>query len=98
MKKSIAVLLIVVGVLMLAIPVFADANELPDWFNDMMEWRKAQVQESVDEGLITQDQADAWLDHIEDMEEFHEVVGFPGPGGCHGGGFGGRSFGGHYMY
>lgn len=78
MKKSIAVLLIVLGVLMTGVAVFADANDLPDWFDDMIEWRKAQVQESLNEGLITPEQAEAWNAHFDDMEEFHEEAGFPG--------------------
>ncbi len=94
MKKSIAILLIAVGVLMTGVSVFADANELPEWFEDMIEWRKGQVQESLDAGTITAEQAEVWNQHFDDMVEYHQESGFPVGGGCRGGGMGGFRNGG----
>lgn len=93
MKKSIALLLIVLGVLMTGVSVFADVNEAPEWFEEMMGWRKAEIQRSFDAGDITAEEAEAWNDHFEYMEEFHNEVGFPGQGGCGGRGFGGQGRG-----
>lgn len=91
MKKSIVLLFIIVGVLAAGITAYADAEDVPEWFYEMIEWRKAEVQESLDAGEITEEQAEAWLAHFDDMVEFHEASGFTGFGGCHGGrGFGGR--------
>jgi len=95
MKKAVAILLIVLGVLMAGAAVFADANDAPEWFEEMIQWRKGQIQESYEAGTITAEQAEAWNAHFEYMEEFHNEVGFPGPGGCGGRG---RGFGGQGMW
>lgn len=91
MKKTLALVLVLVGVLTVGFAVFADTEDVPEWFTEMIEWRKAQVEESLEAGLITEDQAEAWFDHFDDMTEFHQENGFGGGGfgGCRGGrGFG----------
>ncbi len=88
---------------------FAETVEVPQWYNDMVQWRQERLEEAVDEGLITEEEAEWRLERWEAMEEFHadREFGF-GPGygyrygPCHGeggfmggrrGGFGGRSGG-----
>lgn len=94
MKKTILMLLLVVAVVATGLVVYAETQDVPEWFTEMIEWRKAQVTESLEAGDITQEQADAWMQHFDDMVEFHQEVGFEGMGGCRGGrGFGGRGFG-----
>ena len=94
MKKAFLLILLVVAVVATGVVVYAETQEVPEWFTEMIQWRKAQVTESLEAGEITQEQADAWMQHFDDMVEFHEEVGFEGMGGCRGGrGFKGRGFG-----
>jgi Spy/CpxP family protein refolding chaperone len=94
MKKIIAIVTIAAILsLMLATFVFADnSTDVPQWFRDMMSWRKAQVDQAANDGTITKEQAEQYKDQIDKMEKFHTENGFPyqmGPGGfggC-GGGF-----------
>lgn len=82
MKKILIVA--IVGILLLgaSLYVFADTNnELPTWFYEMMEWKKAQVEKAVDEGTITKDEAESYIERIDEMKEFHEKEGFNMPFG-----------------
>ncbi len=96
MRKSLFVLLL--GVLgMSARLVYAkvpennsneNLEEWREWHRERMDWKREQVEEAVDEGLITEDKAKTWNEHYDSMEEFHEENGFMhGPGGCHDGRF-----------
>ena len=92
MKKLIV--LSMVGVLMLSIGViaFADGNELPNWYNDMIKWRQERLNDAIKDGSISESEAEEWNEHYEDMREYHEENGFPVQGGgfnsgCPGGGF-----------
>jgi hypothetical protein len=103
-KKGIALSLAAIVVLAMGVVAFADStNEVPQWFNDMIKWRKAQVDQAVKDKVITEEQAKYWKDRLDYMEKFHNENGFGYgfPGACHGGfgrpGFGrtgyGRGFG-----
>ncbi|RKD30610.1 DUF2680 domain-containing protein [Thermohalobacter berrensis] len=84
MKKILGLSLVVVLVLTMGIVAFAaDNDEVPNWFKEMIEWRKEQVKDALEEGYITEEQAKAWEEHFEYMEEFHSTNGFGFPGGCH---------------
>jgi len=94
MRKLLVLAFLAVSLIISGVVVYAETEEVPEWFNEMIEWRKAQVSESLEAGDLTQDQADAWIQHFDDMKEFHEEVGFEGMGGCRRGqGFAGRGFG-----
>lgn len=90
--KKILILITVIGVLTLALGSFAFAVEnedTPQWFKDMITWKKQQVQQAVQDGNLTDDQAKAWNERFDDMEKWHAENGFNmngiRPGGCHGG-------------
>jgi hypothetical protein len=93
MKKRWIIILALIFGLAVQSFVFAatEKNELPQWFKEMVEWRQEQIQQSLEEGAITEEQAAYWKQHLEDMEEFHEENGF-GTGICGGNRYmGGRS-------
>jgi len=92
--KKILVLLTIASLLVLSLStlVFADENSnTPQWFKDMLSWKKAQIDQAVENKTITAEQAQLYKDHFDQMEKFHAENGFPsgmGYGTCHGGGAG----------
>jgi hypothetical protein len=63
------------------------------WFKERTEFKKEQIKKALESGLITEEEAKAWEEHFEEMEEFHNKNGFMS-GGCGGKGFGmGRGMG-----
>ncbi|MGF7058260.1 DUF2680 domain-containing protein [Brassicibacter mesophilus] len=94
MKKIIS--LVLVGILVISVGSFALAadggEKLPDWFKDMIKWRKDQVQQAVKDGEMTEKQAEYWSEHFDDMQKYHEENGIGYPGSCHDSGFG-RGYG-----
>lgn len=92
MKRIVAIIAIAaILTLMMSTFVFADDSaNTPQWFRDMMSWRKAQVDQAEKDGSLTKDQAKLYRDHIDQMEKFHAENGFPnhmrlgGFGGCGG--------------
>ncbi|TDT58459.1 DUF2680 domain-containing protein [Fonticella tunisiensis] len=88
MKKSLkviassALLLIIFSGFALAAGI-----DTPQWFKDMINFKKEQVEQAVKDGRLTPDQAKAWNEHFDYMEKWHKENGF-GPGTC-AGGFGG---------
>lgn len=95
MKKAIMIILAAVLILSIGVIAFAEtANETPDWYQEMIKWKKGQIQQAVENEEITEEQAKYWNERIDSMEKYHEENGFNFPGGC--GGFGrgqGKSFG-----
>lgn len=82
MKKGIGVLLILLLVFSVGAIAFAEGTEnVPDWFNGMMDWRKDRVEDGVTEGVLSQDEADQYMEHFDEMEKYHEENGFPEEGG-----------------
>lgn len=77
--------------------VTAEDKEANEWFEERMEYRKAQLEEAKDKGEITEEEYKTWSEHITEMEKFHEENGFPNGGGfgagCNGAGRG-NGFGG----
>ncbi len=102
--KKLCTILVVTLLLTFALAVTVSAeteNNAPEWFADMMAWKKAQVEKAVDEGLITKDQAKVYIEQIEAMEKWHAENGIPfgsGFGGCHGQVNGQSGFKGGYGY
>jgi len=89
MKKTVALVTIVAIIsLMLVTFVQADDNaNLPQWFKDMISWRKAQIELAVKDGTLTSEQAELYKNHIDQMEKFHSENGFTngmGNGACGG--------------
>ncbi len=80
MKKLTILSIVSALILSMGIVVFADnSQEVPQWYNDMIEWRKEQVQESVENGEITEEDAQYWMEEMDRMEEYHNEYGY-GPG------------------
>ena len=52
------------------------------WFKERMEWKKTQINGTLNEGLITKEEAKTWNDHFAYMEKFHKENGFMP--GCNG--------------
>lgn len=101
MKKLLMLMLVVTILLVTGLVVYAEAEdvEVPEWFEDMMDWRRGEIDEALEDGTITEDEANAWLERLDEMETFHMEEGFNnfGAGSCPGGGkgfSGGRGFGG----
>lgn len=46
------------------------------WFNQMFEWHNSWVDQAVKNGQIDQQQAQAWKDHFNYMQDFHSKNGF----------------------
>ncbi len=77
MKKTILFLMVLTLVLTLGLVAYADSvNELPQWFNDMMVWRRARVEEALDAGAINDGEAKAWRDRMDYMEEYYRENDF----------------------
>jgi len=91
MKKTIiAITLTAVLVIALSISVFAEADTTaPQWFKDMITWKREQIKQAVAAGQLTEEQAKLYYDRIDQMEKFHLQNGFTnmmgrGVGSCHG--------------
>ncbi|SFH84269.1 Protein of unknown function [Tindallia magadiensis] len=107
MKKRLAIGMTMVLVLAFGVVTFAETVEVPQWYKDMVQWRQERLEEAVEDGLITEEEAEWRQEHWEEMDEFRREKGFDygmgaGYGPCHGergfmggrrGGFGGRSEG-----
>ena len=89
MKKSLILVLVTALLLTSGLVVYAETVDLPEWFTDMIEWRKDGIDQAVIDGTMTEAEAEEWLLHLEDMQEYRMEEGFEGlePGaGCRGGG------------
>ncbi|MBS4534873.1 DUF2680 domain-containing protein [Clostridium sp. D2Q-14] len=81
MKKLIGALLLSLLVFSVGAIAFADGSEkTPNWFNEMIEWKKDRVENAVTEGILTQEEADEYIEHFHEMEAYHEENGFPEEG------------------
>lgn len=94
MKKIIVLAIAAVMVLSLGVLAFAEtADESPDWYKEMIKWKKNQIEKAVEDKQITQEQAKYWNERIDAMENYHKENGFNFPMGCSGFGRGqGRGF------
>ncbi|MDR7870926.1 MAG: hypothetical protein RIN55_08715 [Tissierellaceae bacterium] len=93
MKKTILVLALILALGLSVSFAYASDNttdinieEWRQWFQERMDWRREEIKDALDNGIITEDEAKTWDEHIDYMEEFHVENGFI-PGGCHGGRF-----------
>ncbi len=55
------------------------------WVREMFEFRREELKNALERGLITEEEAKIWEEHFDYMEKFHEENDFM-PFGC--GGFG----------
>lgn len=92
MKKIITTITItaILVVAFASLAYAADKKEIPQWFNDMITWKKDQVNQAVKDGKLTEEQGKTWNERYDDMEKWYNENGFdsgvgPGYGGCHGG-------------
>ncbi|MDF2841363.1 MAG: hypothetical protein K0Q99_2135 [Clostridia bacterium] len=80
MKKTIiAVTLAAILIMALGVAVYAEGIETtaPQWFTDMITWKKDQIKQAVDAGQLTEAQAKLYYERIDQMEKFHIQNGFP---------------------
>lgn len=96
MKKYLIMTIVIASLLVTGLVVYAESEEVevPEWFNDMMDWRRDEIDQAIEDGTLTEEDAEAWLERINEMEEIHLEEGFEGfgNGSCSRGGFGsGRS-------
>ncbi|NLJ41705.1 MAG: DUF2680 domain-containing protein [Clostridiales bacterium] len=80
MKKFILFAAVLAIISLLAIPPILAAAEDGDdpisFFRSMFSARRERVEQALDEGKITQEEADRWKEHFDYMEKFHEENGF----------------------
>ncbi|MTI71639.1 MAG: hypothetical protein FH751_15435 [Firmicutes bacterium] len=79
MKKILSFILVGSLVFSMGAYAFADSTDtdVPTWFLDMIEWRKGQVQQAVEDGDIQKQQGIYYNEHFEEMEKFHRENDFP---------------------
>ena len=99
MKKYFILVIVLASLMVTGLVVYAESDEvaLPEWFSEMMEWRRTEIKEAAEAGDLSEAEAAAWLEHLDEMVEFHEEAGFEGGfggGGCRGGISGESQFGG----
>lgn len=86
MKKMMMMVLVIASLLVTGLVVYAESDEveIPEWFNDMMEWRRDEIDQAVEDGSLTEEEAEARLEKMDEMEEFHLEEGFDnyGEGSC----------------
>lgn len=63
-------------------------KEREEFRKENMEYRKEDLKKALDNGEITQEEYNNWVEHFDYMEEFHNENGFffGGGRGCHGAG------------
>lgn len=90
--KKILTIITIISILTLSFTSFvfaADKYETPQWFKDMISWRKDQINNAVEDGNLTKEQANIWNNHMDSMEKWHSENGIAynnmGFRGCHGG-------------
>lgn len=72
MRKLVLLSIVAALVLSLGIVAFADStNNTPQWYNDMIEWRKAEMQEAVRNGEVTEEYAKYWNEEMDRMKEYN---------------------------
>ncbi|KUO68737.1 MAG: hypothetical protein APF77_14620 [Clostridia bacterium BRH_c25] len=100
--KRITALVTIVTVLSLMLTAFVfadDTTDVPQWFRDMISWKKAQIEQAEQAGSITKEQAELYKSNIDQMEKFHlgdgftNATGFGVCGGIRGGANTGYGFG-----
>jgi len=82
MKRKLAVVLVAVFILMITVTVAYAATDNQDFFNRMFNAHKQWVNQAVENEQLTPEQGQAWNNHFDQMQKFHETNGFgcPGPG------------------
>ncbi len=101
MKKYIIMVLVIASLLVAGLVVYAETTEveMPEWYPQMLEWRRGEIENALEDGSLTEAEAEEWLERMDDMEANHLEEGFEGygPGSCsvgNGNSVSGRGFGG----
>ncbi|OPJ56293.1 DUF2680 domain-containing protein [Alkalithermobacter paradoxus] len=83
MKKMITFVLASLIVLSISVVSFADAKtETPEWFKDMINWKRERITEAVREGKITEERAKEMNERLDERIKYHEENGFNFPEDC----------------
>lgn len=82
MKRKLTVAVLAVFVLVLTVSVASAATGNQGYFDWMFNAHKQWVEQAVEGKQITPEQARAWNNHFDQMQNFHRENGFgcPGPG------------------
>ncbi|AEG60991.1 DUF2680 domain-containing protein [Desulforamulus ruminis] len=103
MKKFLGMMLVLAMAVMFVVPAFAadtsDNNSAKSWFQQMFDFHKAQVDQAVKDGQLTEEQGKAYKEQFNQMYQFHQENGFVCPMGGPGYGMGyGRNMMNGYSY
>lgn len=84
MRKSVIIILVLALLALVVVPAFAatSTNGANSWFDQMFAAKQAWVDQAVKNGQLTPEQGQAWQNHLEQMQQFHNQYGYlcPGPG------------------
>lgn len=88
MKKMFTILAVSL-LLTFALSSFALAevkDEVPQWYQDMLSWKKSQVGQAVKDGYLTEEQAKVFNAQLDASQDWNKSTGYGwmGYGGCHG--------------
>ncbi len=66
MKKTITLTVVALVLISLFSVAFAATTDnMPQWFNDMISWQKARLEQAVENGTLTEEQAQEFIDRLE---------------------------------
>ena len=87
MKKTLIFAAVVVMVIGLGAASYAETDGIPEWVEQMRQWRQERMETALEDGLITQEQAQWRQQHWEEMDEWRAERGYDndGFGFCHNG-------------
>lgn len=51
-------------------------QQAQDYYNQMFEWRKAQIDQALSNGYITEEQAKAWNQQLDSMKDYMQQNGY----------------------
>lgn len=81
MKRKIRIILSLVLVVALTSSfVYAKEDKDNTWFKERMNYNREIIEETLQDGRISQEEADLRREHMDEMEKFHEEGNFPA--GC----------------
>ena len=94
MKKTLVITALLVLVIGFTFAAYAETRAVPEWVEQMHQWRQERLEEALDEGLVTPEQAEWRQQRWEAMDAWHSERNYDngGFGFCHnddlrGGGF-----------
>lgn len=90
MIKKIVIGGLIVMIVAVGMISFASINnDIPGWFTDMQVWREEKLEEQLENGLVTEEEANILREEWAEMDAYRIERGFTsfGFGNCHRRGF-----------